>query len=293
MAFIKRSYRLRVEVEKNYKVFQELRGDELGLKMEFSAINSVNSAQFCEGEVRIQNLARDDMYYLASCAQIAPNGEGVYRKNSVQLEVGYNGELAVVLAGNVIQVDADFASTDRMVNLKVMAAEGNNLLNPRIEISLPSAQKVQTIAQKVAEANGLSLSWDSAIEARSMRDFSFIGTPMQALAEFRREFADFLLVWIAEDGKTLKCAPLAPKTKGAQSMVVLNEKGGMVGAPTPNQYGIVINTLLNPAIKAGAFVRVESSVVSQYNGTYFVMDCKHHGSTQSASWLTTAQLRKV
>lgn len=290
MGFIKRCYRLLVQVEGQNKVFSETEIGEMGLKVDFSATNSVGSNTYCSGDITIYNLNKDDMYYLASCVRLGSGG--LFKRNAVQLEVGYNGDLSVILAGNVTQVDADFSSADRVCNLKIQSSVSNNLKNNSIQLSFANNTTLQQIADKVAEVNDLQINFDSEITQKSVKNFSFVGTPLQCLNNFKKQFKEIIDVWIDNDGKTLMIAPKTPTTSG-KTLILINEDGGLVGSPKPTQFGITLNTLLNPSLKAGKFCRVKSSVISQYNGTYRIIDCKHSGSTQSNAWLTTLDLRKV
>lgn len=290
MAFIKRCYKLLIEVESAKKVFKEDENTR-GLKIEFEAINSCFSKSFCQGNITIYNLSDDDMYYLASSAQILPNKNNpVMKKNAVQLEVGYNNDLGIILAGNIIAVDSNFNGADRRVNLKVQSSVSNNLQNNKIQIAFENNVSNKQIAEQVAKENGLTLKWDSKIKELKQSAFSFLGSPLQLLSNFRQMFENELNVWIENDGKTLNVTPIDTP---ANSIIQIDEDGGMVGTPTLIQSGVKVTTLLNPALRAGGFVRLKSQKIAQYNAVYRVIDCKHRGGNQSAEWVTEMNLQKA
>ena len=283
MAIFKRSWRLSIEIDGKVKTYQELQNDDISLKIDFDITSKVSN--YSEGNITIYNLSRDDMYFLSSCARISANG-GVFKQNKIQLECGYNGELGLILSGNIFECSADFTSPDKKLNIK---AQGNLTKNftGDVAISLNGNVDLKDICQELTTKQKLILEYDKAIKPISQAGYSFLGTPKQMVNELRKSFKD-LWFYFSEDGKTLKVQPKENATiKNPQK---LSANTGLVGTPTPTQYGIKATSLLNNNFKAGSWVTLESSRISQYNRTYYIREVKHKGTNQGNEWYSILDL---
>lgn len=283
MAIFKRSWRFSVEIDGKVKTYQELKNDDISLKIDFDTTSKV--ANFSEGNITIYNLTRDDMYFLSSCARISANG-GVFKKNKIQLECGYNGELGLILGGEIWECSADFTSADKKLMLK---AKGNLIKNftGDLSVSLNGNVDLKDICKEFTLKQKMILEYDEAIKPIAQAGYSFLGTPKQMINELRKSFKD-LWFYFSEDGETLKVQPKENATiKNPQK---LNADTGLVGTPTPTQYGIKATSLLNNNFKAGSWVTLESSKVSQYNGTYYIREVKHKGTNQGNEWYSILDL---
>ena len=290
MSVFKRSWRLSIEVNNQKKVFQEIENSDISLKIDFQADTKGRNCVFAEGSVTIYGLNSDDMLFLASSATINSSKNGLMKRNTLQLEVGYNGNLANILAGNIIQVDCDLANADRRITLKVQSAVGNNLSNKNIAISMRGDVDFQKICETAAEENGLRAKIDKKITPIIQKGYSFVGTPFQMLDDLRKSFKD-LCFRVLPDGKTLEIAPLESPT--AADKTKLSEKTGLVGVPVPIQTGLQITSLLNTNFKAGGVITLDSKVASQFNGEWIITDLTHRGGNQSSQWLSIMKCRKL
>jgi len=89
---------------------------------------------------------------------------------------------------------------------------------------------------------------------------------------------------------------------------VISPTNGLIGVPEQTQNGLEIRTLLNPALKIGQLIKLDSSNINQYryglttavaqnlrlkalidlsaDGTYYVMRANHFGDTRGNDWYT-------
>lgn len=284
MAIFKRSWRLSIEIDGKVKTFQELKNNDLSLKIEFDITNKTSS--YSDGTITIFNLSRDDMFFLASCATISANG-GIFKKNKIQLECGYGGDLGLILSGEIYEVSADFTSADRKITLKAQGNLAKNFTGD-VAISINGNVDLKDICQELTAKQQLILEYDKAIKPISQAGYSFLGKPKQMINELRKSFKD-LWFYLSEDGETLKVQPKENATaKNPQS---LSKDTGLVGTPTPTQNGIKTTSLLNAALKVGSWVKLESSAITQYNRNYFICEVKHKGTNQGNEWYSILDLR--
>jgi len=112
--------------------------------------------------------------------------------------------------------------------------------------------------------------------------------------------------WSIQDGKLC----LIPNTGYiiGQQPIVISPTNGLIGVPEQTQNGLEIRTLLNPALKIGQLIKLDSSNINQYryglttavaqnlrlkalidlsaDGTYYVMRANHFGDTRGNDWYT-------
>ena len=285
MAIFKRTWRLKIEVENVIKEFKELENTDTSLKIDFDATSK--TSKWAEGNITIQNLNKDDLQYLASCARIS--GGATFKHNKVSLEAGYGGDLAVILCGNISQVDVDFTSADRKCTLKVSGNFAQNALKNSVGISMDGDIDFREICKEASALMKVKLVYDSNIKPILQKGYSFLGTPMRLLDDLRQSFKDYYLI-LSADGNTLSVKPKENATILKKD--IISEETGMIGMPKPTQYGLTITSLLNSALKAGDFVEVQSKKITAFNGTYFIYELKHKGSNMNNEWISTLDLRK-
>ena len=284
MALFRRSWRLSIQVENAVKTYQEISAGDISLKIDFDITSK--TASYSEGSITICNLTKNDMYYLASSAQVGVNG--IFKQNKCELECGYNGNLAIVLSGNIYEVSCDFLSADKKITLKVRGNIEKNFTGD-IAISLKGNVGLKAICTELANKLGLQLDFDSAISDRNASGYSFLGRGANMLNELRAMHSD-LYFFISEDGETFKVQPKENASK--KSEIALSEDSGLIGIPTPNQFGLNATSLLNPALKVGGWIKLESTQITQYNGLWYIREVKHKGTNQGNDWLSVLSLSK-
>lgn len=112
----------------------------------------------------------------------------------------------------------------------------------------------------------------------------------KATAELDSVLAGQGLEWSIQDGRL---QILAPNTTTNEGAVLVNEQSGLVGSPehgTPTKIGgpgvLRVKSMLNPLIRPGRQIKVESQFVNGYFGVQKVV---HTGDTCGGDWYSTAE----
>lgn len=287
MAVFKRSWRLSIELENKVKTFQEIENADLSLKVDFTAKNSARG--YCEGDITLYNLSRNDMLYLANCATYSKGGEVSIKHNKISLECGYNGDLAIVLCGNIKSVTADFASVDNKITMKVDSGLMQNSLKKGSAINFDGNIDLKEVCTKLTALQNLKLCYDENVKPVLLKGFTFMGTPLKLLNNLRESFKEYAF-YLTEDGESLRVEKIGGSVK--INTQVLSYETGLVGSPTPTAHGISIVSLLNTNLRVGAWVKLKSEKISNYNGDWYIMDVQHKGSSQGNEWITQCDLRR-
>lgn len=137
----------------------------------------------------------------------------------------------------------------------------------------------------------------------SVRGKAMFGMVRDVLREFCR---DNKCAWSIQDGK-LTLIPLGGYIPG--EVPVLSARTGVIGIPEQvPSVGLKVQTLLNPTIKIGQAVKLETTAINQqrlgvgvgdqlenqttamstrkrnYDGLYYVMCADHYGDTRGNEW---------
>jgi len=65
---------------------------------------------------------------------------------------------------------------------------------------------------------------------------------------------------------------------------LVNASTGLLNTPTKKKYEVTFNTLLNPSIRIGCQVKLESIYAENLNGTYKVLTITYRGDSSGTDW---------
>jgi len=224
----------------------------------------------------------------------------------VALQAGYEGNYGLIFDGVIKQarrgrVDAKDSYID------ITAADGDQAYNySTIALSLAAGNRpddaVQAFVKSMA-AQGISQGYTPELSQNgSARGRVFYGLTRDELREWA-EVEDVL--WSIQDGKLT----LIPKTSYIPGEVpVISSATGLVGVPEQTANGIEMRTLLNPALKIGQVVKLDSTInlhrygldvrsqaTSEFqrqqiktnaDGLYYVMIGDYIGDTRGNDWFS-------
>jgi len=223
-----------------------------------------NPAQIC-----LWNLSRTHQNQLLS---------GAFKR--VALSVGYT-ELRLLYTGDILKATVQRDGLDSILVLE--CADGDiDYRYARVSLTLKAGASDQQVIQQLAQSLGHTQP-GAILPGRPNglpRGRVFCGNTRDALNDLARaNQAD----WSIQDGELLM---LPVQQALSDEAVLLSEDTGMIGAPEASDDGLIVTALLNPAIRIGGLVRVQSMTES-FNGDYKVVSVSHRGDAYGDEWLTT------
>lgn len=248
-------------------------------------------------DVRIYNLAK------STANQI--------RNEFTQLiiQAGYEGNFGLIFIGSIKQYRLGrIDQKDSYVD--ITAADGDQAYNfATISKSLEAAAASPTgVAKVLVDAmSRFDVSATPGYEPNYVNNAPVRGRVFYGMArdELRQFANDQQCSWSIQDGK-LVLIPLTSYIPG--QVPLLSPQTGLIGLPEQTQNGISIRVLLNPAIKIGQTVKLQSTInlyrygldvqslaqndfLSQAiktnaDGLYYVMAADHSGDTRGNAWYT-------
>lgn len=235
------------------------------LRVKFEIVKSLDEKPN-PAKLSVYNLNRDHMNLLVS--------KGF---NLARLSVGYN-ELRLLYQGDILKPLTKRDKADWISEFECSDG-GIDYAGARVWTTL---QAGATDADVLAEATKAMTRTKAGVadlaSARTLpRGKVLMGNARDVVRNVARNSgAD----WSIQDGELLVLP--ADKVLPGEGFV-LSQDSGMIESPKVSDKGLEVKCLLNPAIRVGGLVRVESMIES-YNGDYKVVQVKYVGDTHTADW---------
>ena len=209
---------------------------------------------------RTSDRATVEIYNLASGTQ-----EQVYeRAGPVSLSAGYEGMVGELFSGQVQhvrqprRVGAGVARITRIecgdLNRSINAVSGVQPLGGMTSRSYDGPESLRGVLRDLASDMGLTLGPLDAVPDTTVSNWSFAG-----------EAADAVTVLLGavgrswwEDGGVLRVRRRGDAGQSDAPRFLVSPGSGLIGAPVPTDEGCEIVTFLNPGLRVGSFVRLES-----------------------------------
>ncbi len=223
-----------------------------------------NPAQIC-----IWNLNRTHLNQLLS---------GEFKR--VALSIGY-AELRLLYTGDILKAYVQRDGLDSILVLE--CADGDiDYRTARVSLTLkagtPDSQTIKQLAQSFSHTQLGAVA--QGLPNGLPRGRVFCGNARDAFNQLAQANQSD---WSIQDGEVLM---LPAKQVLADEAVLVSQDTGMIGAPEVSDDGLIITALLNPAIRIGSLVRVQS-ITESFNGDYKTVSISHYGDACGDEWLTT------
>jgi hypothetical protein len=267
--------------------------------------------RICRGDHETPNSADIRIYNVSAltAAKIQPEF------STVEIQGGYgdsaSGNYGLLFSGTVIQTrNGRIDQRDSYVD--ITAADGDEAYNySTLAVSLAAGttprDTVQTLLQTMAK-HGITAGYVAPSLGEGnhrVRGRVYFGLTRDELRNFCRANN---MVWSVQDGKLTM---IAGDGYVPGSIPVISPSTGLIGVPEQTEAGINVRVLLNPSIKIGQIIKLDSSNVNQLrygldgvnkettihnlytlqkvvnlsrDGHYYVLSINHSGDTRGNEW---------
>lgn len=258
-----------------------------GVNIRFSVKTYSQAGMPASTYLTIYNLNNDDLQKLSTSA-----ATWLYKQNHMQLYAGYDDNVRLLASGQIMEA---IPQGNPDVGLEVKALNGAKWFGEIITIQkseITVLDALNIIADKMGWVVNISDNLkNNELLNIVMPEFSFTGSPFEALDVIQAKVGGFsihekginittyndeIYVWSAgEVGKT--------------PVLVINKRSGMIGYPRPTTAGVSVTILLNPNLRPGQIVHVESDRIRFLNGDYYIVSLQHEGELRGNDWFTTLE----
>lgn len=220
----------------------------------------------------------------------------------VFLKAGYEGSLSTIFFGDLNKGQHDSSGADIITNIECGDGE-LAIKNAIVNIGLKAgATNRQAISAAIEQLN-LTRGFSEDIPLKTyLNGFTFSGRAEKLLTDLLKQVN---LTWNIQDGELIIIGPSSVTTQDA---VLITPSTGLIGSPTKTPQGVEFSCLLNPAIRPGRAIKLESKQFqgafgSQANtasssliGSGAIVKCRrvvHEGDTHEGTWLSKVECTAV
>lgn len=202
----------------------------------------------------------------------------------VFLKVGYGDALSNIFFGDLIRPNTKREGADVITILECGDAEAV-LKTANIQIGLSPGATNKQIFQMAAEKLNVSTGFlDELPEIKYANGFSHAGQVSKLLDQICGQVN---YKWSIQDGELLL---LGPKKTDQATAVYLTSETGLLGYPLTTKDGVEFDALLNPDIRPGRAVVIESARFMKGQGqTVKIRKTVHEGDTHGDKWNVHAE----
>lgn len=225
--------------------------------------------------------------------------------NFAIMRAGYKDAISTIFTGDIIKGKHERNGPDIVTNLECGDGE-LALRDAMVSIGLgPGAKNTQIINSAIAAITSLAVARgfvDQIEEVTYNQGFTYSGPAKQLLKEQLKQVG---MEFHIQDGEL---NILFPNKTDQQIAVEVTPDTGLVGFPTKTPEGVDFTSLLNPSIRPGRAVKIESK---QFQGAFgsqsgvasnslihsgsivVVKRVVHDGDTDEGTWLSKVECRTV
>ena len=262
-----------------------------GVNIRFNVKTYSQAGLPASSHITVYNLNNEDLQKLSTSA-----ATWLFKQNFMQLYAGYDDNVRLLASGQIMEA---IPQGNPDVGLEIKLLNGAKWFGEIITLQ-KSEIKVIDALNMVAEKMGWTVNISDELKQSEllnivMPEFSFTGTAFEALDTIQAKVGGFnirekgvnittyndeIFVWSA--GET-----------GKNPVMVINKYTGMIGYPHPTTAGASVRILLNPNLRAGQLVRIESDRIGFINGDYYIVSLQHEGELRGNDWFTTLECSRA
>lgn len=246
------------------------------MKVEFSVTRTLESEE---------NAATISIWNLAEKHRNAVGKEW----DDVVLEAGYlppegGGNVGIIFAGQMRDVEHKRDGPDIITTLS--CGDGDKAFSrATISKTFPAGTSVPEVVEEIykqLEAEGMKRGeWKFPDKTPTLkRPYSMCGTCKREMDRLGRSHGFY---WSSQNG----VMEILPGDGTLGGVVLISPQSGMVDVPTITDNGVKVSALLNPEIRPGRRVRIESDVLEMNaeGGVYRVSTCTFKGSNRDGDFI--------
>lgn len=205
-------------------------------------------------------------------------------RNSIKV-TAIDGDIeTLVFSGNIVQAWADYSGMpDVFLHIEAQSCY-MGLLEPAEVKSFDGETDVAQVMSRIAKE--LNLSFENNGVNVKLYDGYYANTPV----EQAREIAETANIDLYIDTEVLAITPRAQARRG--EIPVFSRDSGMVGYPTFDGIGVLVNIYFSPSVKFGGKIKIESDI-PRASGEWIVSGCTHILESENPGGPWQSNLRVV
>lgn len=229
-----------------------------------------------KAEIAICNLKTDTVNYLTTINALKLDQEN---RKVIRLFGGYEGKTGLLFEGDIIRA-LPSAPPDIWITANCLSGYHNNMKVG--SFALQGGVYAKDVCAEVAKQLELDFYW-KATQNKKIDQFIYQGGLTGAIEGLNQIGG---IVAYQEDS-TLIVEDLEPAPPTAEEIIpTYSLRSGLIGLPEPDLFGVKFKVLLDPTLKCGQAVRLESEQIPVANGIYYIYSLTHRGELRADPYYT-------
>jgi hypothetical protein len=251
------------------------------MKISFNTSDTVSGA-VSEANIDIVGLNREDIAFLSSSTN---QYSGNYKQNKIDIIAGYDNQQGRIFSGNLTEATPNLNTADYSVQIKAVSGFYESLGNP-LSIARDGKTKVEELAKIMADNLNIPLN-NNLKNTYYIENYGYSKT----ITEHLRLLSDLVNIDVYQSNGELflkeRTQPLNLKP------FKISYKSNIIGSPETTPTGCNVNIKLNPHLKTGQQIEVESLKFPLLNTEkYILTTLSHSGDTKGNQWQSYLKLIK-
>ncbi|HSH51861.1 MAG TPA: hypothetical protein VK982_09095 [Bacteroidales bacterium] len=238
------------------------------LRIAFDAQKSI-SGQLNKGSVQIYNLSEQKRLAIVKDPEDA-------KRIPIELRIGYQDRLELMFKGNIQECKNERQGADIVTKIDVLDG-GFDYLNSVSSVTVKGGE----LAIEAALADMKNTAKGAVTDRPTLtRPKVLVGNTARIISDMIGPDED----WYIEDEKLY----IIKKNEVIGSYISLvSAKTGLISTPTRKMKDVTFKTLLNPSIKPGRRIKLESVTAPYLNGVYKIHTINYTGDNYGDDWSQT------
>lgn len=233
-----------------------------------------------DAKISIANLSREDVEYLTTYTSPYVDQS---KKKRINIFAGYESTgVGMIFSGDIYSALPE-GLPDTWLNIEAKT----EYFNQQNIITLSQGtMPVKSLASIIANQLDCALVWRSNSE-KTIDSFNFAGAKAKLINRLNQvdnfyAYIDNGVLYCIDKNEQPPEQNSAVKTKG--TIKLINGDSGLIGLPQPDEYGVKIKILLDPAVNLGDWFKLESKRLPIVNGYYQVYEMTYDFATREPQY---------
>lgn len=251
-----------------------------GIDVKFS-ISKYMGVVMNEATIEIYNLAKEDVEYLTTFTSqfIAYD-----KRKRIRIFGGYKDtSVGLLFDGDIVEA---LPTTPPDIVLRCKAMTGHYGNSTIISKSITEPIPVKDMLKQASEWIGKEIN-DFSTTNRKIDGFYYTGASTQLIGQINN-IPD--ITCFEDDGAITVVDSKNPNIN--KEIRKISKSSGMIEIPQPDALGIKVKMLLDPDIRLGQTIEVESSAIPACNGQYWIYEFTHRGHLRGSEFYTEISARR-
>lgn len=213
---------------------------------------------------------------------LAPATKGLLeaKNTKIVLSAGYQDTIETLAIGDVTKVVHETQGPDIISTIEIGDGD-KSFRTARIEQNFPAGATTRQVIDALIDASGLQAGSKLGVpNSQYANGISLSGLVRDQLTDITRKNE---LEWSVQN----EVLQIIPKTSFTlDSVILLNAASGLIGSPNKTAKGVEFKSLLQPKLKPGGRVQIESR---NLNGIFKVRKVTHDGDSRQGDFLSKCE----